>query len=181
MATELEDLKILQNAEKIANAVWKRVVQWEEFAKDVVGKQMARATDSIGANIAESYGRFNYGEKLQFLYYSRGSLFEAKYWLNRALVRELMQADEVKAYAARLSDIARQLNTFANSLKSQRKANKIQTKSIREPGAENVVEDWLDNSTPLFTDLELNWLDSRPLVSNLKSLHHSTKPKRSSS
>ncbi len=167
MATELEDLKILQNAENIADAVWKRVVQWEEFAKDVVGKQMARATDSIGANIAESYGRFNYGEKLQFLYYSRGSLFEAKFWLNRALARELMRADEVKAYAARLSDVARQLNTFANSLKSQRRDAKAQTKSVRESGAEYIVEDWLADSTPLFTDLELNWLETMPPVSNL--------------
>ncbi len=158
MATELEDLKILQNAETIADAVWKRVVQWEEFAKDVVGKQMARATDSIGANIAESYGRFNFGEKLQFLYYSRGSLFEAKFWLNRALARDLMKADEVKSYAARLSDVARQLNTFASSLKSQRKDSNPQSKSVREPEAEYVVDDWLDDSSPLFTNTELDWL-----------------------
>lgn len=167
MATELEDLKILQNVESIADAVWKRVVQWEEFAKDVVGKQLARAVDSIGANIAESYGRFNYGEKLQFLYYARGSLFETKYWPNRALARELMQVDEVKAYAARLSDVARQLNTFANSLKSQRKDNKTQTKSVREPGGEYIVADWLDDSTPLFTAIELNWLESQSPVSDL--------------
>lgn len=167
MATELEDLKILQNAEGIADAVWKRVIQWEEFAKDVVGKQMARATDSIGANIAESYGRFNYGEKLQFLYYSRGSLFEAKFWLNRSLARELMTADEVKAYAVRLSDVARQLNTFANSLKSQRKETKTQSKSVREPEAEYVVDNWLDDSTPLFTDLELDWSTTLPTVSSL--------------
>ena len=95
MPTELEDLRILKTAEGIADAVWKQVVAWDEFARDVVGKQLARATDSIGANIAESFGRFNYGEKLQFLYYSRGSLFETKYWLNRALVRNLMQAREV--------------------------------------------------------------------------------------
>lgn len=167
MATELEDLKILQTAENIADAVWKRVVQWEQFAKDVVGKQMTRAVDSVGANIAESYGRFNYGEKLQFLYYSRGSLFETKYWLNRALTRELMNADEVKNYATRLSDVARQLNMFANSLKSQRKDSKPQSKSVREPGAEHTVDDWLDNSTPLFTDLELNWLETQPPASNL--------------
>jgi len=167
MATELEDLKILQNAENIADAVWKRVVQWEEFAKDVVGKQMARAIDSIGANIAESYGRFNYGEKLQFLYYSRGSLFEAKFWLNRALARELMQAEEVKTYAVRLSDVARQLNTFANSLKAQRKDNKVQSKSVREPGAEYVVEAWSDDSPPLFTDMELDWFETILPVSNL--------------
>ncbi len=167
MATELEDLKILQTAENIADAVWKRVVQWEQFAKDVVGKQMTRAVDSVGANIAESYGRFNYGEKLQFLYYSRGSLFETKYWLNRALARELMNADEVKNYATRLSDVARQLNMFANSLKSQRKDSNPQSKSVREPGAEYTVDDWLDNSTHLFTDLELNWLETQPPASNL--------------
>ncbi len=167
MATELEDLKILQNAENIADAIWKHVVRWEDFAKDVVGKQMARATDSIGANIAESYGRFNYGEKLQFLYYSRGSLFEAKFWLNRALARELMPAEEVKAYAVRLSDVARQLNTFANSLKSQRKDNKAQPKSIREPSTEYVVDSWLDDSAPLFIDLELDWLTTLPTISSL--------------
>jgi len=167
MATELEDLKILQTAEGIADAVWKRVVQWEEFAKDVVGKQMTRAIDSVGANIAESYGRFNYGEKLQFLYYSRGSLFEAKYWLNRALVRELMEVEEVKTYAARLSDVARQLNTFASSLKSQRKDSKAQSKSVRESGAEYIIEDWLDNSNSLFTDNELNWLETLPSISSL--------------
>ena len=160
MATELEDLKILQTAENIADAVWKRIVRWEEFAKDVVGKQLAKATDSIGANIAESYGRFNYGEKLQFLYYSRGSLFETKFWLNRALARELMQADEVKAYAARLSDVARQLNRFASSLKSQRKENQSHSKSVREPGAEYLVKGFDDNTDPLFNDAEINWLET---------------------
>lgn len=167
MATELEDLKILQNAESIADAVWKRMIQWDEFSKDVVGKQMAKAIDSIGANVAESYGRYNYGEKLQFLYYSRGSLFESKYWLNRALVRELMNAEEVKTYADRLSEVARQLNAFAKDLKAQRKDTKTQTRAVREQSAEYIVEDWLADSNPLFSDLELNWLEAQSPVSNL--------------
>jgi len=160
MATELEDLRILKVVEGIADAVWKRVVQWDEFAKDVVGKQITRAVDSIGANIAESYGRFNYGEKLQFLYYSRGSLFETKYWLNRALTRELMQVDEVKDYASKLSDVARQLNAFSNSLRSQRKDNKAQSKSVRESGAEYIIENVSDDLNPLFTDTDIHWLES---------------------
>jgi len=160
MATELEDLRILKIAEGIADAVWKQVVAWDEFARDVVGKQLARATDSIGANIAESFGRFNYGEKLQFLYYSRGSLFETKYWLNRALVRELMQAAEVKDYASRLTEVARQLNTFANNLKAQRSDSKSQPKTVREPNAEYGFEDVYVVSGPLFTDAELNWLEN---------------------
>lgn len=159
MSTELEDLRILKTAEEIADIVWKRVVVWDEFAQDVVGKQLARAIDSIGANIAESYGRFNYGEKLQFLYYSRGSLFETKYWLNRALVRELMKAEEVKDFAARLSDVALHLNTFASSLKIQRKDSQAHSKSIREIGAEYAVNESQDENE-LFTDNEINWLEN---------------------
>lgn len=160
MATELEDLRILQSAENIADSVWKRVVQWDEFEKDVVGKQLARSVDSIGANIAESYGRFNYGEKLQFLYYSRGSLFETKYWLNRTLIRGLMQADEVRDYSVRLSDVARQLNAFVGSLKNQRNESKPRSKSVSEPRTQYVVEDFDSGSKPLFSHSEINWLES---------------------
>lgn len=160
MATELEDLRILKTAENVADSVWRQVVVWDEFAKDVVGKQLARSTDSIGANIAESFGRFNYGEKLQFLYYSRGSLFETKYWLNRALTRGLMQEEEVKAYSAQLSEVARQLNTFANSLKSQRKDDKARAKSVREPAETYVVENPPDDLACVFTDVEIQYLDS---------------------
>src|SRR5690349_14889612 len=93
MATALEELRVLQLAESVADAVWKQILLWDTFARDVVGSQLARAADSIGANIAEAFGRFNYGEKVQFLYYARGSLFETKYWLNRAKTRDLISLD----------------------------------------------------------------------------------------
>src|SRR5215217_5165990 len=118
MSATFEDLRALKSAEEIADSLWKIVVQWDEFAKDVVGKQMARSADSIGANIAESFGRYNFGEKLQFLYYSRGSLFETKYWLNRTKIRGLMASDEVRRYVDDLSALARQLNTFTSGLKA---------------------------------------------------------------
>jgi four helix bundle protein len=70
MSAAFEDLQVLKSAEMITDSIWKQVLQWDEFAKDVVGKQIARSADSIGANLAESYGRYNFGEKLQFLYYS---------------------------------------------------------------------------------------------------------------
>jgi four helix bundle protein len=119
MATSLEDLKVLQVAENMADEIWQQVVQWESFTRDVVGGQLARSTDSIGANIAEAFGRFHYGEKLQFLYYARSSLFETKYWLNRAQARNLMDADLTKSYASQLTNLARQLNAFAYNIKAQ--------------------------------------------------------------
>jgi four helix bundle protein len=156
MATSFEDLRTLKAAEESADKIWKQVVQWDEFARDVVGKQMAKAADSLGANIAESFGRFNFGEKLQFLYYARGSLFETKYWLNRAKVRELMSSSDVQEYISRLTDIAKQLNAFAESLKSQRSSGK----TIRELAADYKVD--LPDATPesLFDESDLEWLQS---------------------
>jgi four helix bundle protein len=133
-------------------------VQWDEFAKDVVGKQMARSADSTGANIAESFGRFNFGEKLQFLYYSRGSIFETKYWLNRTRTRGLMNSDEVQEYVNRLTDLARQLNTFASSLKTLRAEQKPKTSAVREDQGEYVT--LADILIPLFSEDDLNWLQS---------------------
>ncbi len=160
MATAMEDLRVLRAAEETADAIWKRVVQWDDFAKDVVGKQMARSADSIGANIAESFGRFNYGEKIQFLYYARGSVFETKYWLNRAGSRALMSASETQEYANRLTDIARQINTFASSLKSQRSGDHRKPLVVHEPSAAYAVELPEDFSDALFDESDLAWLQS---------------------
>ena len=160
MSATFEDLRVLTSAEEIADSVWKVVVQWEEFAKDVVGKQMARSADSVGANIAESYGRFNFGEKLQFLYYSRGSIFETKYWLNRTRVRGLMDSKEVDEYVSRLTELARQLNTFAISLKTVRAEQKPNTSAVREDQTDYLTISVEDISDPLFSEEELNWLQS---------------------
>jgi four helix bundle protein len=156
MATSFEDLRILQDAEESADKIWKQVVQWDEFARDVVGKQLARSADSLGANIAESFGRFNFGEKLQFLYYARGSLFETKYWLNRTKARGLMPASEVQGYITQLTIIAKQLNAFAESLKSQRASGK----TIRELAAEYKVDFPDSFSETLFDESDLEWLQS---------------------
>ena len=160
MPATFEDLRVLKSAEEIADSIWKRVVEWGEFAKDVVGKQIARSADSVGANIAESFGRFNFGEKLQFLYYSRGSIFETKYWLNRTRARGLMKPDEVQGYVNRLTDLARQLNTFASSLKTVRADQKQKPSSIREDQAEYLTISLEDLPIPLFTDDELKWLNA---------------------
>lgn len=160
MATPFEDLRVLRSAENIADEVWRMVVKWDEFTRDVIGRQLTRAIDSIGANIAEAYGRFHYGEKIQFLYYARGSLFETKYWLNRALARELMPPDEVQKVAARLTDIARQLNMFAGSLKSQRRGEESKATVMREESAEYTVDISDDASIALFSDDDLLWLET---------------------
>ena len=162
MVLKFEELEVLRAAEAVADGIWRQVVRWKPFARDVVGGQLAKAGDSIGANIAEAYGRFHYGEKLQFLYYARGSLFETKYWLNRARERNLMPPPQVQDYVSQLTDMARQLNAFATRLKAQRQASqsKPKTKAVREPATEYVTAWPADLSLPLFTEEDLQWLQT---------------------
>ncbi len=153
MAT-FEDLQVLKAAEAIADSIWKKVIQWDEFAKDVLGKQITRSADSIGANIAESVGRYNFGEKLQFLYYSRGSLFETKYWLNRIKERGLMNSKEIQEFVDGLTSLARQLNSFASGLKTVRADQKKST--VRESAFEYIT----NSSEVLFSEEDLSFLNS---------------------
>jgi len=157
MATELEDLRLLQMAEGIADNVWRKVIQWAEFPRGVVGQQLARAVDSIGANIAEAYGRFHYGEKAQFLYYARGSLFETKYWLNRSLARNLLVKQEHEEYAAGLTALARQLNSFVANLKRQKRQPET-GKMVKESAGDYFIAPIDDMPDLLFSEEEIAWL-----------------------
>jgi four helix bundle protein len=160
MPTSLEDVRVLRLAEKVADTIYKTSSRWDEFARDVVGKQIARAADSIGANIAESYGRFHFGEKIQFLYYARGSLFETKYWLNRAEARGLMTSTDKQNHTTRLTEIARQLNLFISSLKGQRSGEITVAKTLKENPVEYTSRYPDDFPNVLFDETDFAWLES---------------------
>jgi four helix bundle protein len=161
MPTSLEDIRILKVVEEIADAIYKVSSRWDDFAKDVIGKQIARAADSIGANVAESFGRFHFGEKIQFLYYARGSLFETKYWLNRAGARDLMTSDEKQNHTTRLTDIARQLNLFISSLKGQRSGEITVAKTVKESPVEYLISRLPEDfPNTLFDESDFEWLES---------------------
>src|ERR1700744_2984383 len=89
----LEDLELYQLTESFSNEIWVIVSEWDYFAKDTVGKQMVRSADSIGANIAEGYGRYHYKENRNFCYFSRGSIIETKGWLKKSKNRALINDD----------------------------------------------------------------------------------------
>jgi four helix bundle protein len=157
---DFDDLRILKAAEDIADSIWKAVTRWDEFARDTLGKQLARAADSIGANIAEAYGRHHYGEKLQFLYYARGSLFETKFWLNRARARELMTPTSAQDFVTQLTALARQLNTFMKGLKDVRANDRNPKPALREPTADYAVDLMSAGPEALFDESDLAWLAS---------------------
>jgi four helix bundle protein len=148
-----DELQILKDAEALADDIWQLVLRLSPFERDVVGGQLARAIDSVGANIAEAYGRFHFGEKLQFLYYAGGSLFETKYWVKRLQARQLIPVTDAQRYGDHLNTLARQLNAFASGLKAIRKPANA-TPPVREAGIPYLT-DHLSETDNLINEEEL--------------------------
>lgn len=72
-----------------SNEVWMKVVTWDYFAQDTVGKQFVRYADSVSANIAEGFGRFSKKDKIRFYRIGIGSLEETGDWIRKSSARNL--------------------------------------------------------------------------------------------
>ncbi|MDY7078514.1 MAG: four helix bundle protein, partial [Chloroflexota bacterium] len=109
---DIEESRMYERAERLADQVWDVVISWRPLAQDTVGKQLAKAVDSIGANIAESNGRFHPRDVINFLYYARGSLKETRYWLRRAIRRSLITQEQFDPWVNELTQLAKEINAY---------------------------------------------------------------------
>ena len=116
--TSFENLQVYKLGEKLADEVWTVVTGWEQFAKTTVGRQMVRAADSVGANIAEGTGRGSFQDNRRFVKMARGSLNETKHWLRRAYRRGLLSTEDVKRIRPIIDELAPKLNAYLQSIGS---------------------------------------------------------------
>ncbi|RPH29667.1 MAG: four helix bundle protein [Bacteroidales bacterium] len=116
MVMKLEELNVYTISMAIAEKVWQIVMSWDYFAKDTIGKQVVRSSDSIAANISEGFGRYHFKDSKHFLYYSRGSLCETQTWLTKAYNRKLIGKDSYDQLMVELKELAIKLNNYINSI-----------------------------------------------------------------
>ncbi|MEA1986782.1 MAG: four helix bundle protein [Candidatus Marinimicrobia bacterium] len=118
----LDDLQVYQISIEIGEKIWNIVKKWNYFERDTVGKQLVRAIDSVSANISEGFGRFHYKESKNFYYYSRGSLFESKTWLEKAHNRGLISDKNFDDFKIELNKLGIKLNNYINSIGKKQKS-----------------------------------------------------------
>ena len=112
----LDDLRVYAMAEELADLIWEAVVPWEQFAKSTVGHQLVRAADSVGANIAEGYGRASPTDYQRFIRIARGSLYEVRHFLRRADKRRRLAKEQKAPLQKVLKELLPALNADLRSL-----------------------------------------------------------------
>ena len=102
---DFTDLDVYKLSEQLCDTIWEIVLKWHSLAQDTVGKQIVRAADSIGANIAEGHGSGTSPENRRFVRFAKRSLNESRHWLRRCQKRKLL----AKGQETELHDIMNQL------------------------------------------------------------------------
>ena len=110
----LKDIDCYILSYRLSNYVWEIIIKWDYFTKNSIGSQFARAMDSISANIAEGFDRYNKKDKIKFYRYSIGSLYECLDWNQKSIKRKLITQDEYNFIFENLQKIKPEIYSLIN-------------------------------------------------------------------
>ena len=107
-----EDLEIYKIALELAVKVYLLTKGFPKEEMYGIVSQIRRAVASVGANIAEGFGRFHYKDKLMFFYNARGSLYETKHFIDLSLRLEYIHQEDREKLSEEIDRLAVKLNNF---------------------------------------------------------------------
>lgn len=110
-----KELIVWQKSILLTTAIYILLRSFPEDEKFGLASQIRRSVISIPSNIAEGFGRGTTKSFLQFLYISRGSLYELETQLY--IAKELSFCQENKEIDNLLLEIGKMLNAMINKLK----------------------------------------------------------------
>ena len=77
-----KELQIWQMSEILVENVYKQTELFPKSEKFNLVSQLRRSSVSIAGNIAESWGRYHYADKIRVLYIARGEIEELRAYLS---------------------------------------------------------------------------------------------------
>ena len=119
IAKSYQDLEIYQRSLEVARKIY---FLTKDFPRDEIygmRDQIRRAAASIGANIAEGFGRFHFKDKLVFFYNSRGSLYETRHFIELSCAVGYIKEADKKSLFSELDVLSVKLNNFINVVGKQ--------------------------------------------------------------
>jgi four helix bundle protein len=116
---ELDKLEVYRIARQLSELAWDTYSSLPKEFRFSLGQQFVESVDSIGANIAEGYGRYHYLDSVKFFYNARGSLWEAKHWTDLLYERGLMTREVFEKMSERHGSLALKLNNLIKTTKAR--------------------------------------------------------------
>lgn len=118
---ELKKLEVYKISRELSKIAWEVYSELDKEYRYGMGQQFLNSTDSVGANIAEGYGRFHYLDSAKFYYNSRGSHYESRHWQELLTERKLISDKVSNKLIERYDVFGVKLNNFISSVKRRAK------------------------------------------------------------
>ena len=107
------DLEVYRRSYELALTVHRLSLEFPDFEKYELGKQLRRASKSIPANIAEGYGqRSSVANFKRFLLIAQGSCDEVKVWLDMARDLGYIKGEEAMELKGSYMEVGKMLNSL---------------------------------------------------------------------
>ncbi len=114
-----EKLTVFQKSHQLVLSIYKVIESYPSHEKYRLVDQMVRAAYSIPSNIVEGNSKNTTKDYLNFLYISRGSTHELKYFLLLSKDLSYLTQDVYERLSIECDTIAKMLNGLINSLKGK--------------------------------------------------------------
>ncbi|MFU8827764.1 MAG: four helix bundle protein [Brevefilum sp.] len=120
----LESLEIWRRAVDYAVDMCQNVIPlFPPEEKWALASQLRRSVQSIPANIAEGYGRYNFQETIHYCYIARGSMAETKTHLVLAFRMGYIKEEIYLQFLDQLNDLGKMTNGYVAHLRKQKSIN----------------------------------------------------------
>lgn len=114
---EYKELDVRKFSRKLVNSVYELTKSFPKEELYGLTNQIRRCAISIPSNIAEGCGRRTSKDTIQFLYISRGSLYELETQLFLAFDQNFINENHLNEIIAHLESCKKLLNGFINYYK----------------------------------------------------------------
>lgn len=117
-----KDLKFWQSAKTVGVLI---ITLCKKLPKErvvwIITDQVLRASFSVGANIAEGFGKFKGKEYPRFLSIALGSANETEYWLELLMEAYPQHTEQIKLILSKNTETIKMLSAAIKSLRNKNK------------------------------------------------------------
>lgn len=124
-----EDLEAWKLARSLKIDIRELIKTFPPDEKYKLTDQLIRSSPSVGANIAEGFGRFHYRDNLKFCRNARGSLLETQNHLIDAFDEKYIDENRLNEFKLKIAHCNKVLNGYMAYLKMQADSKTSQPKT----------------------------------------------------